>query len=265
MALPRFALQRPRALDEALALIGGDALPYVGGTELLLAMRMGLLRPAVLVDLKRVGGLADIRFDGARLTIGAATTHDDIARHPLVAEHCSLLAAVEHGVGNARVRAQGSIGGNICFAEPRSDLAAALVALSAELELRSARGTRTVAAREFFLGPYWTVREADELLTAIHVPVPAATGVYRKFQTVERPTVSVAAVSRPDGGFRVVVGAVGDKPLWFDADELTTIAPDEIASAVEPVADLVGSVRYKRHMTEVFVRRAIDDLAGAAR
>src|SRR5699024_10988976 len=121
----------PETLGEALEAISEDAIPYCGGTELLLAMRAGLHRPELLVDVKRLRELAGITFYGQQLVIGATETHMDIAAHPAVRQHVPMLAAVEKGVGNARVRAQGSIGGNLCFAEPKSDVGTALIALQA--------------------------------------------------------------------------------------------------------------------------------------
>jgi carbon-monoxide dehydrogenase medium subunit len=267
MALPTFDLHRPHSVGEAIALLDEDCVPYGGGTELLMAMRMGLMRPSGLVDLKRIPELARIELDGGAdgsLVIGAGASHDQIARHGVVREHAALLATAEQLVGNARVRAQGTIGGNICFAEPRSDVATVLVALDARLNLRGASGERSVPAAEFFLGPYWTVREPAELLVSITVPLPAPVGVYVKFQTVERPTVAVAAVRRPDGTVRVVVGAVGDLPTAADYADLGAVDGDDLAARVEPVADLTGSERYKRHVTRVVVGRAVAGLAEAS-
>jgi carbon-monoxide dehydrogenase medium subunit len=265
MSLPPFTLHRPGTAAEAVALLAEDCVPYSGGTELLMAMRMGLIRPAALVDLKRVPELRVVGVDDERLLLGAGLSHDNIARDAVVAKHADLLVTAERTVGNARVRAQGSIGGNICFAEPRSDVATVLVALDAQLLLASAAGIRSVPAGEFFLGPYWTARRADELLTAVSVPLPCAEGVYLKYQTVERPTVAVAAVRLPRGGYRVVVGAVGDVPVSADYAELSEVDPAELASRVEPVPDLAGSERYKRHVTEVYIRRAVTALAGERR
>jgi carbon-monoxide dehydrogenase medium subunit len=263
MPLPPFTLHRPSTAAEAVALLDDDCVPYSGGTELLLAMRMGLMRPAALVDLKRIPELSAIRVEGGALVIGAGASHDTIAHDPLVAEHVALLATAERLVGNARVRAQGSIGGNICFAEPRSDVATVLVAVDATLRLLGRGGARTVSAAAFFLGPYWTAREPDELLTAVSIPLPAPSGVYLKFQTVERPTVAVAAVRR-EPGVRVVVGAVGELPVVSDHASVADVDPAAIAAAIEPVADLTGSERYKRHVTEVYVHRALAALGDAA-
>lgn len=257
--LPVFALSRPKTVDQALLLINEDHVPYWGGTELLLAMRVGLLRPEALVDLKRVPELRRIAVEDDQLIIGAGCTHVELAGNPIVRDAARLLAEVESGVGNVRVRSQGSVGGNLCFAEPRSDVAAVLIAMDASVELRSTDRTRTMTVREFVLGPYWTDRQPNELLTCIRVPLPAANGVYRSFRTSERPTVAVAAVRRRDG-VRVVVGAVTDRPLVVDAATAAQVDVEEIGRSIDPTPDLAGSVRYKRHVTTVCVQRALNDL-----
>lgn len=260
--LPPFELLRPSSVAEAVGLLTEDRVPYCGGTELLLAMKVGLLRPDALLDLKRLPELRAITVADDRLVIGATATHLEISHHPLVAQHVPMLVDVEHRVGNARVRAQGSIGGNLCFAEPKSDVGAALVALGASVRLRSSAGEREVLVQELFDGPYSTTKEADELLTSISVPLdPSRRAVYLKFQTMERPTVGVAAVAAGSGSScRLVVGAVGEELLVVDVDHVDHVDADDIADRIDPIADLTGSVRYKRHMTAVFVRRAVDAL-----
>lgn len=262
--LPPFRLIRPDTLDQAHEAIGDDAVPYCGGTELLLAMRAGLHRPDVLVDVKRLPELSGIRRDGDHVVIGATERHVDVAADPLVRRHLPMLSRVEHAVGNARVRAQGSIGGNLCFAEPKSDVATALMALQAVLTVVSPRGRREVSVEDFIAGPYYADREADELLVDIRIPVgePQVRAAYVKFQIMERPTVGVAVAHSPEGGeCRLVVGAVGEVPtVWtFGAPE--DIDPDAVAAEVDPTPDLTGSERYKRHITGVYVRRAIHALA----
>lgn len=262
--LPRFALLRPTTVDEAVGCLSEDAVPYCGGTELLLAMRAGLHRPEALVDLKHVAGLRGVeRVDGT-VRLGAATTHAVLANDPTVRAELPMLADVEHAVGNARVRAQGSIGGNLCFAEPKSDVGAALVALRATATLASPRGEREVAVQDLLQGAYFADREPDELLVRVDVPVlPQRRAVYLKYQTMERPTVGVAVVREP-GCCRIAVGAVGEVPYVWDGAAPADVDPDQVAAGVDPVPDLTGSERYKRHVTAVYVRRALKALDSEA-
>jgi carbon-monoxide dehydrogenase medium subunit len=261
--LPPFRLVRPRTLDEALQALGEDDVPYCGGTELLLAMRAGLHRPAALVDLKQLPELGEIAVDGGHITVGATTSHMDVVANPLVRRHLPMLVAVERGVGNARVRSQGSVGGNLCFAEPKSDVGTALIALQATVTLVSPRERRETAVKDFIAGPYFAEKEPDELLIDVRIPLPGAgfQAAYVKYQTMERPTVGVAVThDRDRGECRLVVGAVGEVPMSWSFGSPADILPEQIAAEVDPTADLTGSERYKRHVTEVYVRRAVEAL-----
>ena len=253
--LPSFALHRPTTVEDTLELLDEDAVPYCGGTELLLAMKVGLLRPDALVDLKSVPELARVNPHDGGVTIGAAATHMAVSRDAVVRERVPVLAHVAERVGNPRVRAQGTVGGNLCFAEPKSDLAAMLIALRADVELRRRGGeSRTLAMEDFIEGPYWTAREDDELLTTVRIPVPQQ-GTYVKYQTMERPTVGVA-LARCDDGYRLVVGAVSESPVLFVLPSLD-VDTDDLVGQVDPTPDLTGSEDYKRHVAGVYVQRAI--------
>jgi carbon-monoxide dehydrogenase medium subunit len=261
-ALPDFAHHRPTRLEDALELVSMfDRPPYVGGTELLLAMRAGLFRPEALVDLKRIPELRQISaFDGG-VSIGGAVTHQMVVDSPVVGETVPMLPGVIAAVGNPRVRASGTLGGNLCFAEPKSDVATMLVALEATVRLASSSGGREMPVADFVVGPYSTSREEGELLTEIVVPGRAGRpAVYVKYQTMERPTIGVAAAITQSGACRVVVGAVGGMPEVFEADRIDELDPHRIASQLEVIPDLTGSARYKRHIAAVHVRRALDEL-----
>lgn len=266
--LPRFELVRPTTVAEAVAAVSEDRLPYCGGTELLMTMRMGLQRPDALVDLKRISELNGIREEDGCIAIGSATTHLRVHSDELVGRRLPMLASVESAVGNARVRAQGTVGGNLCFAEPKSDLAAALVALDATVRLVSPRGERELTVQDFVLGAYETDKEPDELLTAVRVPTGEhRRAVYLKYQTMERPTVGVAIVDDLDRQrCRVVLGAVSENPVVVDCASPLEIDPASVTEGIEPIEDLTGSERYKRHVAEIYLRRAIAVLTkGSAR
>ncbi|MCU1492841.1 MAG: Molybdopterin dehydrogenase, FAD-binding [Acidimicrobiaceae bacterium] len=261
--LPPFALERPDRLEDALALIGDDCLPYCGGTELLMAMKLNVLRPSCLVDLKGIAALARVEWRGDSLVIGGAVRHASLAADAEISRSLAVLTVVEQRVGNARVRTQGSIGGNLCFAEPRSDVATLLAALGASITLASSTGQRRIAITDFVLGAYETVREPTELLVEVLVPsARLKSGVYLKHQYAERPTVGVALVREGENGvWRLAVGAVGDVPIVIEVSSLDEIDAEAVADMTDPIEDISGGVDYKQHLVAVYVRRAVQAAA----
>jgi carbon-monoxide dehydrogenase medium subunit len=219
-------------------------------------MGLGLFSPERVVSIRALEELRVCRHDGDELVVGAGLTHQAVASAPLVAEHAPLLAEVSAGVGNIRVRCTGTVGGNLAFAEPRSDVAAVLVALGARIELVSSGGSRVLTLEHFLLGAYETDLRPGELILAVRVPSGSTAGVYRKVVLSERPVVGVALA--PCGtGWRLVVGAVGMNLLVHDLADLGAIDPAALAAEVEPTSDLGGSEEYKRHLTQVTIRRCL--------
>jgi carbon-monoxide dehydrogenase medium subunit len=264
--LSDFQLHRPVTVDEAVQLrgeLGDSAALYAGGTELLLAMKMGVLDYEHLIDVKRIDGLRGIEVRDGSLWIGAATTHREIETSPVVQERLPVLARLERHVANVRVRAAGTLAGNLAFGEPHADPAALLTALDATVELVGSEGRRSVGIEEFIVGAYETDLGEDELIEAVVVPLPdvQTSATYLKFQVLERPTVGVAAVARNGDAPVVVVGAVDERPIRVDADGDVDDYVDAAREAIDPVDDLSGSAEYKRHLTGVMVRRALEELA----
>lgn len=260
--LPDFSHARPVSTIDALPLINFDSPPYGGGTELLPTMKLGFMLPERLVDLKQIPELRKIEVLNNELVIGATATHYEIARHHLVLQRLPILAEVEEKVGNIRVRTTGTIAGNVCFAEPKSDITTILLALDASLTLASTHGERQVSLDSFLLGPYTTAREDNEIVTYIHIPLVASRrAVYLKYQTMERPTAGIALVD--EGGARrvLVIGAVGGRPERFEFAPTDAIAADQIAAQVEAIPDLTGSERYKRHIVALYIKKALEKMS----
>ena len=272
-----------------LARLGDDAVAYAGGTELLLLMKEGLLRPKHLVDIKRIAGLDAIADDGGRLTIGATATHRAVERSATVRARCPVLASAARHVANVRVRNVGTVGGNLAFADPHSDLATLFLALDASVQLTSPRGRRELTLDAFVRGAWETDRAPDELLTAVTcTPWRGVTGAaYVKFGLYERPTLGVAITLQvaPAGDgrarvtdARIAIGCVNPRPARARAAELRLRGGDlaELEDVIAPVAtlaaesadpadDLHGSADYKREMVAVFTRRALRVAVARAR
>lgn len=279
-----FTIHEPATVEEASALLGSlgeEATVYAGGTELLLIMNEGFVHYPHLVNVKTIPQLDTITIDERRgvLRLGALCTHAQLERSSVVQELAPLLAEAECRVANLRVRNVGTLGGNLAFAEPHSDPGAVLAALGATIELASRRGARRVPVSEFFLGPFETAREHDEILTAVEFPpLPSgAGGAYMKFGLHERPTAGVAAIAEIRDGVvcraAVAVGSVDPVPHRMPEVEaaLTGCPPSaevlrEAAAAAaescDPVNDLYGSAVYKRHIVRVLTERALARATG---
>jgi aerobic carbon-monoxide dehydrogenase medium subunit len=280
--IPRFALVRPSSLGEAFAAFdaaSGDAAWYAGGTELLQVMKMGLAHFGTLIDLK---GLPELRgvsvgTDGA-LIIGGGTSHRELERSETIGRELPGLTLLEAHVANVRVRNQGTIGGNLSFAEPHSDPATFLLACDARIHLVGPNGARVLAMDEFLISPFETARDSGEILVAIEVPA-ARRGqgrAYQKAKFRERPAVSVGVrivvVGDTIAEARVTVGSATDIPIRVpDAETVLVGTPADPASlqeaqaAAQPMAhidatgDLDGSPDFKRHLAGVLLGRAILD------
>jgi carbon-monoxide dehydrogenase medium subunit len=276
--IPRFSFARPRTLAEAFdafAAAGGDAAYIAGGTELLQVMKMGFAQFETLIDLKGLVELRGIAEADGSLRIGAASTHREVERSEVVRDQLPGLASLERRVANVRVRSTGTLGGNLAFAEPHSDPATFLLACDARIELSGPAGDRSLSIANFVIGPLFTAREPEEILTAIRIPVagPGEGRAYDKFAFFERPAASVAVrLSVRDGvisGATVALGSLTEVPtivepagtafLGVPADVAALDGPVAAAVAalqdVDAAADLNGSADYKRHLAGVLVGR----------
>jgi carbon-monoxide dehydrogenase medium subunit len=277
--LDRLTIHQPHSAVEAsqmLTRFGPDAAIYAGGTELLIVMKERLAHFPHLIDIKRIPELQEITFDAERreLSIGAVATHRDLERSPVVRQRFPALSRLEAAVANIRVRSAGTIGGNLCFAEPHSDPATLLTALGAQLTLTSASSTRRLPIDSFFTGLMETARHHEELLVTISVPEPAVNAgvAYERFKLHERPTAAVAAIIAVDDGTitdaRVVAGSVGEHPQRLRETETilrgqparaesATIAADVIRDEVETSGDVFESEAYTRQLARTVGRRAV--------
>jgi carbon-monoxide dehydrogenase medium subunit len=286
--LPPFTVHQATTVEEATDLLdrlGDDAVVYCGGTELLLVYKFGFADYGELVDIKPIEELHGIVAEPTELRIGAAVTHREIERSPVVEEHVPAFAQMERHVANVRVRNQGTIGGNLCFADPHSDPATFLIAAGGAVTVRrGGQPARRIPMEQFVLGPFETALEPGELLVSVHVPRPPANSafVHRKMSFVERPAITVAAqVEVADGAIkqaRLAVGSVGVAPVRVAAAEellvgMGAAAPDAktiaavgdaAVDAAKPVGDANGSVDYKAQLVRVLSGRVLREAAANA-
>ena len=269
------------SLQEACSLISqykevGKVL--AGGQSLVTLLRQKLISPTCLIDIKGLKELDYIEFDKKNgLRIGALTTHRAIEKSTVIQEKYSVLSEMEKSVASVQTRNWGTIGGNLCSADPIGDPAPSLIALGAKLKLVSTKGEREVALEEFFTDYFTTIIEPDEILTEIKLPPPAAnTGIeYKKFSTIEAGikivSTSVAITVEPGGGVckdaKIVMSAVAPIPLvtkkaaeMLKGKELTDTLIEQVAkmasAETDPTSDVHASAEYRKELVKVVVKRA---------
>jgi aerobic carbon-monoxide dehydrogenase medium subunit len=285
--LRRFEIHQPCSNVEASRMLlefGEDGGVYAGGTELLLAMRHGALRYRHLVDVKVLPGFDSIQLQEGFIEIGAGATHRSIERSAIIREHIQVFSGLEARVANIRVRASGTIGGNLCFAEPHSDPATLLLAMDAVVTAASSSGTRELRVDELICGAYANSLEPGELLMSLRVPrMPLGQrAAYVKYQIHERPTLGLAVVmDTSDGGAmihrtRVAIGCLCPFPRRSAAAEKLLSGPrSEVEAAIGNAAELLaddaeliddheGGADYKRHLLGVFLQRAMQQVFAKA-
>ena len=272
-----FDYQRAASVDEAVGLLGehgDDAKLLAGGHSLLPLMRLRLAAPAVLVDIGRLEDLSYVRSADGQVRIGALCRHHDLATSDEVREQVPLLAHVAGQIGDPQVRHRGTIGGSIAHGDPASDLPAALLALRSTLVARGPGGEREIPADEMFTGFLETALGPDEVLTEIRVPaVGSAPWGFQKFvrRAQDWAIVGAAAVLGNGNSGEPGVGLVnmGATPLRAAGVEEALRSGSSAGDAAEraddgtePPGDLNASPEFRRHLSRVLTRRALES-AGA--
>ena len=269
--IPAFAYARPATLDEALSLLadhGADTKVLAGGQSLIPLLKLRLAHPDRLIDIGRLSELRGVcRLDDGGLAVGSLTTYAELMASD--ARHYALLADALPEIGDVQVRNRGTVGGSLAHADPSSDLPACLLALGAEVVLRSRRGVRTVPVDGFFAGPFQSGIEPDELLTEIRLPAPRE-DAGSAYASLTQPAsgysmVGVAAVVFAGGGAGIGITGVGDHPYRAGAVEAALSAGASPAEAAAHAADgitVAGDIHadpgYRRAMATVYTRRAIE-------
>lgn len=283
--LPSLQLAQPASISEAsqaLGEFGERAKIYAGGAELLLLLRQKLLEVEILIDIKKIAGLHDIRADENGIHIGACVTHHALASDLSIRRYAPAFAYAESQVANARVRNQGTLGGNLCFNDPHSDPGAVLLVHNASVKVANYKGERKLPLEQFFQDMYATALRPNEILSEVELP-PLPAGMktaYLRLHRYQRPTLGIAAaISMTDGSIadcRLAVGCAGPKPLRATqletklkgakasaAKRIITEEKNQLRDLLRPVDDLLGSAEYKLYMTCVMLADAVVKAAGA--
>ena len=282
-----FDYRAPTSLDETLALLaqhGDSAKVMAGGQSLIPLLKLRFSRPELIVDLGRVDGLKDVGRDNGHLVVGALVRHVDLESDKTAAAAAPLLAEAAHWIADPLVRNRGTLVGSICHADPSGDWGSVMLAMRADVVARSRSRERVIHASDFFKGPFETALEADEVATAVRIPVGKGPGggAYLKLERKvgDFATVAVAVHVHLDGNKFTNAGigltAVGATNLKASEAEHFLVgkeATDDViaeaarlaAEVAQPKDDVRGSAAYKKDVVRVFVQRGLKTAVARAR
>lgn len=274
-----FAYFAPSALDEALDILadrGREARVLAGGQSLIPLMNFRAVSPAALVDIGRIPGLDRIEAENGAIRIGCMVRQRAAEYAPLIGERLPLLREAIGWIGSLPVRSRGTICGSLAHADPAAELPMVMKVLDAEILARSATRSRTIAVEDFFRGAFVTTLAADEMIVALRVPAmrPGAGFAFQEFaQRRGAPIIAAVAVMLERAGARctkarIAAAGVGPVPIRLFApegiversgpsDEAIEAASELAAEMVDPISDLHASADFRRHLTQVLVKRAL--------
>ena len=288
MITAQFDYFAPATLNEAMSMLAEypeEAKILAGGHSLIPAMKLRLAQPQMLIDIGRIKDLSYIREEDGQVRIGAMTTHYQIESSDRLREICPLLPETAAHIGDVQVRNKGTLGGSLAHADPAGDWPAAIIALGAEMIAVSATGERTIKADDFFVDMLTTALKPDEILREIRINAPRGrTG--QAYMKVHQPASGFAVVGvavnltrNPDGTCQSAgIGITGVAPKAYRAGKVESAltgkalgeqdiraAAAHAADGVDVNADLYASAEYRRHLAEVYTRRAIETAASRAK
>lgn len=282
-----FEYLEPKTLEDALHLLdqyGNGGKVLAGGTDLLVQLKQKLIQTKYVINIKKIAGLSFIEpFDNKALRIGPLTTFSTLSSSEIVQNRFKVISEASRAIGTPQVRSIATIGGNICHASPSADMSPALMTLQSQVKIESIKGQRVVPIENFFIGPYQTCLNFNELLTEIILPsLPIrSTGLYTwipKYMSVDETLVGCAVFLHLDSNLQkiddVAIGLGSAAPTPMRAVEAENFLrgkgigenvfekAGEIASGEsKPIARFGISSEYRREMVKRLVIRNLKKAA----
>ncbi|MGF0539629.1 FAD binding domain-containing protein [Agrobacterium sp. ES01] len=254
---------RPSSVEDAARLLSGseDAKYLAGGQTLIATMKQRLAEPSDLVDLRHVDSMKGIKVEGRRVTIGAATTHAEVAASAELRAACPAICDLASLIGDPHVRHMGTIGGSLANNDPAADYPAAVLGLGATLVTNQ----RQIAADDFFEGLFDTALEEGEIITAITFEAPDKAGYAKFANPASRFAMTGVFVAKAGGNVRVAVTGAGSEGVFrvseMEAALSSQWSADVLSSiSVDPsnlMADMHASAEYRANLIKVMARRAV--------
>ena len=258
---------RASSVAEAAKLLkNGDAKALSGGMTLIPAMKVRLAAPSDVVDIARIKELKGIKVSGKKVTIGAATTHAEVAADEKLGKAAPAVAALASMIGDPHVRHKGTIGGSVANNDPAADYPAALLALGATIVTNK----REISADKFFTGLFETALKDGEIITAVSFTLPEKSA-YEKFRNpASLYAIAGVFVAKGKDGVRVAVTGAGDDGVFRARDMEAALAKKFDASAIEGIkvsaknlmSDIHASAEYRANLVKVMAKRAVAKAKG---
>jgi len=269
--LQEFSYTAPHSQDELFNLLhehASKAKILAGGTDLLVNIRNSIIKPQILIDIKKVSEFMGVSFDGQKgLEIGACATINEVIQHPMVRDHFPLLQACAHDLASYQIRNRATVVGNIVNASPCSDMAPALLCLDAWVQIASTDGHREVPLEQFFLGVKRTILKPHEVLTKILIPLCSLDirGAYHKLKRINGHDLGIVgvAVAGTADHLRIAVSSAAPTPvvtgrLPIDISEEDALA--EVSRIVSPISDVRCTKEYRSFMIGVYIQRLLKEV-----
>ncbi|MDJ0663325.1 MAG: xanthine dehydrogenase family protein subunit M [Acidimicrobiia bacterium] len=269
-----FDYQRPTTLEEATQILAGhpgSARVLAGGTDLVAWLRDDAVAPDLVVDIKAIPDLHDIKIDGDTLHLGSLVTFSDLINSPIVSEHAPLLAEMAETVASTGIRNRATLVGNICSAVPSCDAGPVLLGYDTTVHMIGPDGTRSIDINDWFVGLRETACAGDEIVSHLTMKVPVHGGVYVKLMRYAGEDLAQAAVgivAYPGDEYRVAFGAVAPTPIRSTRieDALRSKPLDEkliaevvamVADEISPIDDIRATAAYRTRICEVMLERGL--------
>ena len=272
-----FDYSRATSLDDALTKLrasNGDGKFIAGGHSLVPLMKLRLSEPKLLIDIARIPGLSGIREKDGKIEIGAGTVHHDVASSALLRKVCPAIAECAGDIGDPQVRNRGTLGGSLAHADPAADYPAVMLALDAEIQLKSAKGSRVVKAADFFKGLFTVDLAPDEIIVGVQFKPVKAAAYAKLYQRASHFAIVGVAAALDMSGRTVRSARIGVTGASSHATRLTKVeeqlagkelsansieaACRQAGASLEDVnSDIHASEEYRRAMVPVFTERAL--------
>ena len=276
----KFDYYEPKSLEEAIEILskyGSDAKILAGGTDLLILIKMGVLKPRCIVNIKKISDLYGIREQGDQLIIGALTKLRTLEKSKVIKENFTALYEAVKSMASVQIRNMATIGGNLCNASPAADTAPPLMVFNASLKVVGLNGEKIIPITSFFKGPKRTILKHDEILTEIILSCPGnRTGsafikIARTAMDLAKVNVAVKLVIGEDNVIEdvaVALGSVAPTPIRafsveeylrgkIFSEEIALEASKLVVKDISPITDARSTVEYRRHISKVITYEAL--------